>query len=106
MKKDVSDRGLGLVVLGFLMGFAARAWAIGLPLEMPWKGVLYYSMILGGVVSAVVGCGYVARARGRSVLWGVLGLLSFIGLAAILMIPVRLKGPCSEESTVQREPGA
>ena len=49
-------------------------------------GMLLY---LVGLLIVVLALGYYARAKGRSVAWGLLGLFFVIGLLVVLLLPDR-----------------
>lgn len=49
---------------------------------------------LAGGVCLIVGCCYYSKAKGHCSLWGLLGLLSIIGLIILVCFPDRRKQSC------------
>ena len=43
-------------------------------------------LIIAGTVLAFVGFGYYAKAKGRSILWGLCGFLSLLGLLILALL--------------------
>jgi hypothetical protein len=48
-------------------------------------------IMLAGTVLLIIGLAFYARAKGHSGSWGLMGLLSFIGLIVLACLPDRLK---------------
>ena len=47
---------------------------------------------LVGALLLIIGLGFYAKAKGHSVVWGLLGLLSCIGLLILAIMPDKTKG--------------
>lgn len=73
------------VGIGIVMQIAGRVMANG---GMPGIGFL---VMLAGAIMFIWGCGQYARAKGFSPWFGLLGLLSILGLIALVFFPDRHK---------------
>ncbi len=91
MIKETQDRGIGMVICGFLLVMAVRAWGPSLPIPRQLIAILFICAFVGGLVLSLWGCAQIARARGYSLAFGVLGILSLVGMVAVLLFPDRLK---------------
>jgi hypothetical protein len=54
---------------------------------------LAVALLLIGTVLAFIGFGYYARAKGRSMLWGLFGFLSLVGLLILALLKDRSGDP-------------
>jgi hypothetical protein len=50
-------------------------------------------LLLVGTVLAIIGFGYYARAKGRSMAWGLAGFLGLIGLVVLALLKDRSGDP-------------
>jgi hypothetical protein len=60
---------------------------------VPWLNPLYVALI-GSALSALmlmVALGLYAKAKGQSVLWGLLAVLSCIGILVVALLPDKTK---------------
>ncbi len=55
--------------------------------------LLAFALLLVGTVLAFVGFGYYAKAKGRSMAWGLCGFLSFVGLVILALLKDRSGDP-------------
>lgn len=75
--KTKGDR---LTVVGFLMAFGGRLIDVFCGDSAPGMLLVLSGLLeLTGGVLFVIGCGFLARAKGHHCAWGLLGLLNLIG---------------------------
>jgi hypothetical protein len=80
--KRTTNIGVGLGLIGEILGRVlvnSGSLALG--------GLL----ILAGFVTFIWGCSQYAKAKGHSPWWGLMGILSLIGLLVLLFLPDRHK---------------
>ena len=82
MIAQYKTKGDRLTIIGFLLVLGSRftIWGSASDLML----VLRLVLILVGTVLFVVGCGFLAKAKGHHGTWGVLGLLNIIGYLILL----------------------
>jgi uncharacterized membrane protein YjjB (DUF3815 family) len=52
----------------------------------PEPSLVALALLLVGTVLAIVGFGYYAKAKGRSMAWGLFGFLGLIGLVVLALL--------------------
>lgn len=82
MIRKYSDKSMKFGIPGLVL-HALAAW-----LHVP---VLSWLIAVVGSLLLCLGLCYFARAKGRSILWGLLGFFSFFGLIVLAVIPDRAK---------------
>jgi amino acid transporter len=98
MDAQLNRKSLALGVPGIVLQVAGNIWlntqATGDP-PIPPLGVALgaLAVILTGTVLLIAGLSWYAKAKGHSGWWGLLGLLSIIGLLVLALLPDRLKQP-------------
>jgi len=58
------------------------------------------AMLLGCTVSLLIGLAYYAKAKGHSPWWGLMGLLSCIGILVLAVLPDRLRPELTETLSI------
>src|SRR5262249_23284209 len=56
-------------------------------------GLLATVLLVGGTLMAIMGFAYHAKAKGRSLFWGIVGFLGFIGLLVLAVLKDRSGDP-------------
>jgi len=57
----------------------------------PLMALFFLLVSVAGTVLLLVGLGYYAKAKGHSPVWGLLGLLSCVGIVVLAVLPDKLK---------------
>jgi hypothetical protein len=84
-QKEFKGFGIGLTVFGYLLLLVE-----GVMTQRKPQGVLAAVVTLTAILSVVMGCSLIAVGKGRSVLWGLYGLLGCIGLVVIAFLKSRV----------------
>jgi len=74
--------GLIFQTLGYIMGNASAD---------PLLALFFLLVSLAGTVLLLVGLGYYAKGKGHSPVWGLVGLLSCLGILILAVLPDKLK---------------
>jgi amino acid transporter len=62
----------------------------------PLSALLFLLVSLAGTALLLVGLAYYAKAKGHSPAWGLVGLLSCLGIVVLAVLPDKLKQDASE----------
>ena len=61
--------------------------------ESPESNPIAIALLLVGTVLAIIGFGYYAKAKGRSMVWGLVGFLGLIGLVVLALLKDKSSDP-------------
>lgn len=75
---------LALGIPGIVLQIAGRVWAMNLP---PQQTLLPVLVMILGTALLIAGLVFYAKAKGRHPAWGLMGLLSIIGLIVLACLP-------------------
>jgi hypothetical protein len=82
-----------LSFLFFIPGTILQIIGYAMNESSPDPNPLATALLLVGTVLAIIGFGYYAKAKGRSMAWGLVGFLGLIGLLVLALLKDRSGDP-------------
>jgi len=68
--------------------------------QSPLLAMLFLLASLGGTALLLIGLAYYSKAKGHTPWWGLVGLLSFVGILVLALLPDRLQAPTLDVASI------